>query len=270
MARVIVVGSINVDRVTHLDRLPAPGETVLSITTLVRPGGKGANQAAAAASLGADVSLVGRVGADDCGARYRRALAERGVGVSNLACDQEAPTGTAQIFVDRLGENMIVVDPGANGRMSPADVDAAHIGAGDIVLLQLEIPMATVEYAIDEAFSFGATVVLNASPYSRMEPKTLSKCSIVVVNEVEAAQIPGLVDREQMVVTAGGAGARWGELRMPARAARVVDTTGAGDAFAGALTAALSMGGNRMDALAAAVECAGNAVTHEGAQDWTL
>jgi ribokinase len=268
---VIVVGSLNVDRVTRVKRLPAPGETVLGGDTVLRPGGKGANQAVAAAEWGAHVKLIGRVGADQVGRLYLEGLAARNVDVDGIVVDSLAPTGSAHILVDDRAENLIVVEPGANARLTPDDIRRNTIGPDDVLLLQLEIPVDTAECAVEAAQLAGATVVLNLSPFAHLEQKTIDRCSVIIVNATEAEQLANYaVDDDQLVITMGANGARWGDMSLPAALTKVVDTTGAGDAFAGVLAAAIAAGRPRREALSAAITFAGHAVARVGAQDWTF
>ncbi|MFO7545399.1 MAG: ribokinase [Trueperaceae bacterium] len=184
--RVTVVGSANVDLVVRVPRHPAPGETVLGSAYQRHPGGKGANQAVAAARLGAEVRFVGRVGDDEFGARLRAALEADGIDTSALRQDP-APTGVAFIQVDEQGENAIVVAPGANHALTPADVDPASIEGADVVLLQLEIPLATVVEAARVARAAGAQVVLNAAPIAALPGAVWDFVDVLLVNESEAA-----------------------------------------------------------------------------------
>ncbi|TNC30019.1 PfkB family carbohydrate kinase [Mumia zhuanghuii] len=266
--RVVVVGSLNVDLVTTVPRHPAPGETVLGADLVRLRGGKGANQALAARRAGAAVAIVGRIGDDADGDAYRAAMADAGVDVTCLVTTPGVPTGTALIVVDREGENAIVVAPGANARLDATDVHAAGglIEAADVVLVQLEIGDEAVRAAADIAERAGTRLVLNASPVRDLPPALLRTADPVVVNEPEAAAY-GLTGGEQSVcITLGGRGATWGGTTAAAPHVTPVDTTGAGDAFAGALAAALATGGSAVDALDAAVAAGAEATTWPGAQ----
>lgn len=263
-ARVAVVGSLNVDLVTEVRRHPSPGETVLGGDLRRARGGKGANQAIGAVRAGASVALVGRVGDDADGRAYRDALAAAGVDVTHLRTTPDVATGTALIVVDGQGENTIVVAPGANARLTAADVrDAAGaIREADVVLVQLEIGQDAVDAVSEVAGEAGTRLVLNASPVRPLPPSLLALADPLVVNEHEAREY----DAVSLCVTLGSAGARWGEdSAMPPRV-EVVDTTGAGDAFAGALAAALAAGEGRAGALGAAVAAGAEATTWLGAQ----
>ncbi|ANJ28495.1 PfkB family carbohydrate kinase [Agromyces aureus] len=264
-ARVVVVGSINVDSVVRVETHPAPGETVLGLGVELLPGGKGANLAAGAAAAGADVLLIGRVGDDDLGRRYVERLAEHGVDVSAVAVDGGQPTGQAFITVAGSGENSIIVIAGANAGLAP---DAAARAIPDdtaIVVSQLELEPAVAEAVLRRGRALGALTVLNASPVSPAASALLELADVVIVNEHEWAALGSPSDA---CVTLGAAGARWGDADAAPGPVDVVDTTGAGDAFAGALVAALAAGAARADALAAAVEAGARATTWAGAQPW--
>ena len=190
---VLVVGSLNVDLVMRVARLPHPGETVPGAAFEVVAGGKGANQAAAAARLGAAVRMIGRVGADSFGERVRAALATEGVEVTDVRIDCEVPTGTAHVVVDASGQNAIVVASGANARVAVADAigpTAAWNGAA-LVVLQLEIPLVTVAATVANAVARGVPVLLNAAPAQRVPADLLRAVQWLIVNEVEAAQLIG-------------------------------------------------------------------------------
>ena len=262
MGRVIVLGSLNVDLVTRVERHPTPGETVLGDGLDRLAGGKGANQAVAAAAAGASVIMVGAVGDDEGGTTYRARLEGLGIDVSRVDVHATEPTGTALIVVSTDGENSIVVVPGANATLTWHDID---LGPGDVLLTQLEIPLSTVEAGVRAAATAGARVVLNVAPYADLPADLLDLVDPVVANEHEASQLA--CQPRSLLVTLGAAGARWGSLTVPAaRVDDIVDTTGAGDAFCGALAAALAAGQDEESALRAAVEAGGVAVRHQGAQ----
>lgn len=271
--RVVVVGSLNVDLVTHVERHPQPGETLLGSDLERVAGGKGANQAVAAAGAGGDVVMVGHVGADESGAAYRERLRARGIDVSRLGTDSARPTGHALIVVSADGENTIVVAPGANASADwPATLEAAlaDLAPEDVVLLTLEIPFDTVAAAARGARERCSRVVVNMAPYADLPADVVALADPVVVNEHEGALLAraGLMPTS-LLTTLGAAGARWDdETRSgPAvPAGEVRDTTGAGDAFCGALCAALANGLDRTAALDAALAAGARAVRHEGAQ----
>jgi ribokinase len=277
MGAVWVLGSLNVDIVARVDRFPDPGETVPGQDLLRLPGGKGANQAVAAAVAGATVHLIGRVGDDAAGASYRAALSDRGIDVAGVLPEPACTTGHALILLDRHGENCIVVVGGANDRLGPPDLARLQPAPGDVVLLQWEVPTAVVAAAAGIASSAGATVVVNPSPFRQEGAAALlADCDVIVVNEHEAGMLrsAGLAPRS-VIVTSGPDGARWLEDGRPdvigvARDVPVIDTTGAGDAFAGALAAALARGENRAKALDDALAAGAAAVGWLGAQGWAF
>jgi ribokinase len=271
--RVVVVGSLNVDVVATVKRHPRSGETVVGSSLRRLPGGKGANQAVAAAEAGATVALVGCVGDDADGAANVAGLRARGVDTSGVRT-VPGPTGTALIVVDRAGENTIVVVPAANAELRAADLADVDLGPADVVLLQLEIPLPVVMAAIRVAGDAGARVVLNLAPFRELAPGLLDACDPVVANENEAYE---LVHRPRsFLITLGPHGAHWERppdqpIDVRAPHVEVVDTTGAGDTFAGTLAAAFALGASRLEAMTAAVAAAARSVTRPGAQgDWTL
>jgi ribokinase len=273
---IALVGSINLDMVVGVDRHPVPGETVVGGDRRELPGGKGANQAVAAARLGATVRFVGRVGDDDAGRRLRDGLAAEQVDVVHVLVDPEAPTGMALIAVDGAGENTIVVSPGANARVSAADVEAASdvLAAGAVTLVQHEVPEAAVAAAIAGA---GGAVVLNPAPARPI----VAPVDVLVPNRAELEALAGragdpvelargLDAARAVVVTLGAEGAVVVEgarvERVPAPTVDAVDTTGAGDAFCGALAQALDSGADLVEAARWAARAAAASVTRPGAQ----
>ena len=289
MADVFVMGSINQDFVLKVERRPKPGETVTDAVLSTHNGGKGANQAAAAALLGASVAFLGRVGDDGFGGPLVRALEEKGVETSLI---EEAPgssTGTAFITVTGDGENAITVAPGANRRLTPEDVDAARgaIGEAAVLVAQMEVPRETVTRAGEVAGEVGTRVILNLAPPFEVPRAVLEGIDVLVVNEHEAAFLlgegvegvegalaaaPRLVSLgpASAVVTVGADGAVFAEGQsaghVTAPEAEVVDTTGAGDAFVGALAVRVSRGDSLEEAAAYAARAGAAAVTREGAQ----
>jgi ribokinase len=282
---IAVVGSVNLDIVVPVERHPAPGETVLGGDRVDLPGGKGANQAVAAARLGRDVAFVGRVGADAAGRRLRGALEEAGVELRHLREDAEAPSGVALIAVTSSGENTIIVSPGANGRVGPQDVEAARelLANAPVTLLQLEIPEAAIASAVRAA---RGTVVLNPAPARAVDHEVLAEVDVLVPNRTELGLLAGadapsdareavalartLRGPRSLVVTLGSEGAVVVEGdrvdRVSAPPMKAVDTTGAGDAFCGALADALAGGAALVDAARWAVAAAAISVTMLGAQ----
>ena len=287
---VTVVGSLNEDVVATVERLPQRGETVIASAVSTVPGGKGANQAAAAATLGARVHMVGRVGDDDSGRRMLDALTLTGVDVGHVLPSAAVPTGTATIPVERgSGENLILVVPGANSTLLAEDVDLACVRDADVVLLQLEVPMGTVLAA---ALRAGGRVVLNPAPAQALPDLLLQSVDVIVPNEHELVQVSGapagggslskLVVHAQalrarcregatVVVTLGARGALVVSANSPALVqgpppVEAVDATGAGDCFCGALSASLAGGAEILDAVRWAVAAASVSTTGSGAR----
>ncbi|AKT52752.1 hypothetical protein ADJ73_10370 [Arsenicicoccus sp. oral taxon 190] len=289
--RVVVLGSLNADVFARVERHPRPGETVIGAGGETRAGGKGANQAVAAALCGADVSMVGAVGSDPYAAVALSGLERAGVDVSGVR-RVAGPSGLAVITVSDDGENSIIVIPGANGQVS--DPELAHLStlsAADLLILQGEVPVEVVGAAARAATDAGARVIVNLAPVVDLAPEVLRLADPLVVNEHEGAGaleilgtsgrsaggatglVQGLRDTgiRSVVMTLGGAGAvvadSEGVTTMPGRRVAVVDTTGAGDAFVGALAAALASRIGLREAAQMANLFASEAVQHEGAQD---
>lgn len=274
---IAVVGSVNRDLVLHVGHHPVPGQTVLGLGHETMPGGKGANQAVAAARLGGDVAFVGRVGADDAGQTLIEEFLHEGVDTAHLVIDADAPTGLAVITVDDTGENTIIVSSGANGRVSPDDVNgaAALLMAATVTLLQLEIPIPTVVAA---ARSSEGIVVLNAAPAADLPDALLDAVDVLVVNSGELEALTGSDDPISArslpvpvtVVTLGAAGARvirsGSDLAVESPRVSVVDTTGAGDTFCGALAVGLDEGSSLEAAVRRAVVAGALSVTAVGAR----
>ncbi len=271
---IVVVGSVNLDIVAEVDRPPRPGETVLARAHTTVHGGKGANQAVAAARLGADVYVVGCVGRDAHGDELRRGLAEEGIDVTFLATS-DSPTGMASITVDPSGENTIVVGTGANDDVDlPPDV-LALLARADVVLSQLEIPISVVA---DAAAATRGVFILNAAPAADLPDSLRRSIDVLVANEHEITAIAGAPDPDTIrglgiatvVVTLGSRGAEvvtTGDTAfVPAPDVPVRDTTGAGDAFCGALARGLDTGLDVFDAAAAAVVAGSLATTMVGAR----
>ena len=271
MGRVAVLGSLNVDLVTRVERHPLPGETLLGQAGGRFAGGKGGNQAAAAARAGADVRMLARVGADEAGTAYLERLAGLGVDVSAVSTSAGAATGTALITVDETGENSIIVVAGANAEADASLVAAAAgLGPGDVLLCSLEVDLGTVADAARAAHAAGARVVVNLAPYAALPPDVVALADPVVVNESEMRALAdsGLLP-ESLLVTFGPAGARWGTDGVdgiPVAPGEIADTVGAGDAFCGALAAALADGADNGTALEAANRAGADAVRWAGAQ----
>lgn len=286
MAGVFVVGSINQDFVLKVERRPEPGETVTGAELALFPGGKGANQAIAAARLGAEVAMLGRVGEDPFGEKLVENLRDNGVDTSRVEAVTDAPTGSAFITVTPDGENAIVVSPGANRRFGPDEVGAASEDLRKVRLLvaQLEVSLDAVETAARIVTGNGVRFLLNLAPPRKVPGELLRLSDPLVVNEHEAAfllwedtrapeEYAGrLLDLgpPSVVVTLGAAGAilatAESSRHFPAPEVEVVDTTGAGDAFMGALAAKLAEGALLEEAVPYAVLAGAVAVTREGAQ----
>ncbi len=287
--RIVVVGSSNTDMVIKSDKIPAPGETVLGGDFVMAAGGKGANQAVAAARLGAEVVLVARVGRDLFGNQAIENFKAEGIQTDFVTQDDGTPSGVALILVDAAGENLISVAPGANAKLEPRDVVQASdvIASADAVLLQLEVPLAAVEQAARIAESAQVPVILNPAPAQQLPDSLLSRVSILTPNETEAELLTGVrVSDEDSAQRAGrqllGAGIRAvlvtrgarGVLivtpaetkTMPAMRIKPVDTTAAGDAFNGALAVALGEGQELEAAVRFASAAGALAATRLGAQ----
>lgn len=266
--RITVVGSVNMDLVVAVPRHPLPGETLLGSDYATHPGGKGANQAVAAARLGGEVRFVGRVGRDTFGAELRSALEHDRVSTEELR-ESPGPSGVAFIQVDQRGQNSIVVSPGANFALESSDLTPGAFKGSAALLLQLEVPLPVVGAAARRAKAAGALVILNLAPAQKLSAEQLRDVTHLLVNETEAAVLLGGSEAQvvskplqaaeeltalvpQAVITLGGAGAAWAVRRehgmRPASgleaafAVKVVDTTGAGDCFAGALAVYLGEG----------------------------
>jgi ribokinase len=281
---VAVVGSLNLDLVVRVARLPGPGETVSGDDVFRNPGGKGANQAVAAARLGRRVAMVGRVGDDAAGRELLGSLEADAVDTSRVRVVAGVPSGIALITVSEDGENQIVVSPGANARLTPDDVGqaGAALGAATVTLLQLEVPLEAVAAAARAA---GGTVVLNPAPVRDLPEELVADVDVLVPNRVELAQLaggaePGTVAEatrlagrlpaRAVVVTLGADGCLvivgGDTVHVPAVPVRAVDTTAAGDAFCGGLADALAGGATLEDAARRAVRVAAAACLRPGAQ----
>jgi ribokinase len=287
-ASVVVVGSANVDLVVQAPRHPEPGETLIGTGFATHPGGKGANQAVAVGRAGSSVSMIGRVGPDSGAALLRETLTDAHVDITAIGTCKHDPTGTALITVSSVGENTIVVVPGANSMLRPVHIeDAANtgvFGAAKVVLCQLEIPLDCVVAAFTAARSVGARTILNAAPAQVLTNQVLDLVDVLVVNETELAVAGGsaLTDPAQwhplgsvstIVLTLGDRGVVFGTPgtgegsgSLAGYKVNVVDTTAAGDTFCGYLAAGLALGQSVGDACAVANAAAALACTKAGAQ----
>jgi ribokinase len=275
MSTVVVLGSINMDLVVRVHELPRPGDTVLGDRLLTIPGGKGANQAVAAARLGAAVRMIGRVGADSFGPSLIAGLRDDGIDTAGVVVDESEPSGAALIVVDASGENVIAVAPGANSKAGGDDVTRMRsvLGAGDVVVMQLEIPLETVLSAIDVAHAAGARVVLNAAPSGVLAGGHMPHVDVLIVNEGEAAELGGESLRRAvaaLVVTLGASGSvvyeEDRETRIEPHRVEAVDATAAGDAMVGAVAFALARGSSVVDAVGLGNAAGAAAVTRMGAR----
>jgi ribokinase len=288
MPRIFVAGSLNMDLVARAPRLPRSGETVPGQDFAIFPGGKGANQAIAAARLGATTSMIGRVGADEFGERLLAFLASNGVDVSHVATS-DVSTGVALIVVSSEGENAIVVIPGANGLLAIDDLDAVPVAARDVVVCQFETPLEATEAFLSRCKGLGARTILNPAPAQKCPPRLLALADLLVLNETELAFFlddPSLdissteravaaasrlrTHPDQVVVTTLGArgcvavsGAD--VVTVPGLRVNVVDTTGAGDSFIGATAARLAAGDELKTAISYANAAAALTVQRQGA-----
>jgi ribokinase len=289
MADIVVIGSLNMDLVVKAPRMPLGGETLPGRDFQMIPGGKGANQAAAAARLGAQVAMVGRVGGDAFGPQLIENLRCQGVDTGHIRIDDEAATGIAMIIIDDTGQNSIVVSPGANGRVNEQDVDRVEgvLSQAKMLLLQFEVPLGTVEYAIQMAARHQVKVILNPAPARPALPGLIEKVDNQVPNQFEASTLTGMETKDVpsaegaarklleygvpvVIITLGERGAlmasEQGMAHVPARSVHAVDTTAAGDAFIGGLAVAL-VKGFPLDEAVPYASCAGAlAVTKFGAQ----
>lgn len=281
MTRIVVAGSANMDLVGLAERLPLPGETVLGDDFVMTPGGKGANQAIAAARAGGECALLGAIGSDAFGVTIKARLNASGVDTAGLRTSYGS-SGVAVIMVDRAGENSILVSPGANSTFAGLSAaEEAVIAGSDVLLCQLEIPVETVIAAARAARAGGTRFILNAAPARSLPQELLDLIDLLVVNEGEAATITGSADPDlptlldlvpRVVLTLGGNGSWYADRdgrdeRIPACAVDVVDTTAAGDAFTGALAVAWGEGREIVEAVRWANAAGAACVTKVGASN---
>lgn len=284
-----VIGSLNMDLVVRTPRAPKAGETLAGTDFHLIPGGKGANQAVAAARAGAEVRMVGCIGADAFGPLMLESLTAAGVNVSGVSRLIEAATGTATIIVEDDGQNRIIAVPGANGKVSPEVIDHQWpaIQQSDLILLQHEIPLASVHAVIERAYAAGIRVLLNPSPFYPIPADILAKVNTLIVNEGEAEALTGVtvsniktarsaaasltgMGVQSVILTLGSNGVllhtATEELFQPAFQVEAVDTTAAGDTFTGSYAASILHGLQPQEALHFASAASALAVTRLGAQ----
>ncbi|MDA2938432.1 ribokinase [Acidobacteria bacterium AH-259-A15] len=288
-SRIVVVGSSNTDMIIQVEHIPKPGETIIGGVFSIAAGGKGANQAVGAARAGGNVTLVARVGDDMFGKQAINGFVKDNIDVGHVKKDSDAPSGVALIFVDEEGENSIAVASGANANVSPADVQAARdsIASADILLMQLETPLETIQAAASIASESGVRVILNPAPAQPLSDGILRQVSVLTPNESEAELLTGItVENETDAETAANAlfdkGVKTVLITLGSKGAFVfdsdcrdlvpgfeveaVDSTAAGDVFNGALAVALAEGKPLKDAVAFANAAGALSVTRLGAQ----
>jgi ribokinase len=287
--KIYVIGSSNTDMVIKSEKLPAPGETVIGGTFLMNAGGKGANQAVAVAKLGAEVVFVSKVGNDIFGKQAFQGFHNLGINTDFVFIDSENPSGIALILVDGHGENSISVASGANANLQISEVQEAinQVQKGDIVLLQLEIPLTTVTEAIKKCAEKGAKVILNPAPAQKLDESVFEFISLITPNETEAELLTGIkvIDLPsaelaakafhskgipEAIITLGSKGAFFSnetkQVLIPSPKVEAIDSTAAGDVFNGALCVAISEGQAIEDAIVFACKAASISVTRMGAQ----
>jgi len=287
MANILVVGSMNVDIVTQVDRHPVPGETIQGLQTGFFIGGKGANQAVAAARSGASVAMAGGIGSDSFGRDIRKNLAEERIDLGFVA-KKPATTGIALITIDKAGENNIVLSAGANGMYGEEDVDELNLSGYDAILLQNEISQAANRRVLDRAAEAGIPVFMNPAPIAGFDRTRLSKIRYLILNETEAEELSGVgIDGigkarqagkqmleagiPHLIITLGSQGSLYmdqagTEIEMPAFSVHAVDTTAAGDTFIGAFAAKYLAGAGLRESLRYATAASALAVSAAGAQ----
>ena len=287
--KIVVIGSTNMDMVVKAAHLPAPGETILGGQFFMNSGGKGANQAVAVARLGGNISFITKIGDDIFGKQSAELFDKEGIDTSHILIDDIAPSGVALINVDAEGENSIVVASGANAKLSPGDVGSAleELGEVDIILIQLETPIETVNFAANYARQKGILLILNPAPASTLPAGLIKNIGIITPNEKEAEMLTGIKVEDadsaakaanvlhnqgvdKVIITLGSKGAfvsaDGATALIPSIKVEAVDTTAAGDTFNGALAVALSEGQDIIDAIKFACQASSISVTRLGAQ----
>ena len=289
MKKIIVIGSSNTDMVIKSSKLPAPGETILGGNFLMNPGGKGANQAVAAVRLGGDTTFITKTGNDIFGKQAVQQFEKEGIHSEYIATDPDNPSGVALIMVDDHGENCISVALGSNGTLNPMDIYKAEkqIKSSELVLMQLEIPLSTVEYVAGIDSAAGVKVVLNPAPAQELSAELLKSLYLLTPNESEAEILSGVEVKDEasagkaaniikskgvknVIITMGASGSFVStdseERMVSAPTVQAIDTTAAGDTFNGALVAALAENKSIIDAVKFANKAASMSVTKMGAQ----
>ncbi|MEI7472352.1 MAG: ribokinase [Chitinophagaceae bacterium] len=286
--KIVVVGSANTDMVVMSKSLPVPGETIMGGQFFMNAGGKGANQAVAAARLGGAVTLIAKVGNDIFGKQTLESLHKENINTDFVFIDDQTPSGTALIMVNEHGENCIVVAPGANANLLPADIlTIQNINEAEIILMQLEIPMSTIEAVAKEAKNNNQKVIINPAPAQALSDELLNGLFLVTPNETEASLLTGIKVEDyntaaqaaavflkqgvqNVIITMG----KWGayfqnadlNFKIPAPVVKAVDTTAAGDTFSGAIAVAINEKMSWENAIRFAIEAASISVTRKGAQ----
>jgi len=286
--KIMVIGSANTDMVVKAGKLPLPGETVLGGNFFMNAGGKGANQAVAAARLGGNVTLVTKVGNDIFGKQTVEGLKKDAINTDYVFIDEKNPSGTALIILNQEGENCIVVAPGANANLLALDIEKVNnVSNAEIILMQLEIPMETIAFVAKKAKVNNQKVIINPAPAQSLSDELLNGLFLITPNETEATLLTGItvIDEEtasqaakvfldkgveNVIITLGKEGAYFEnatlKLKIPAPVVKALDTTAAGDTFSGALTVALTEKMDWAQAISFAIKAASISVTRLGAQ----
>jgi ribokinase len=287
-SKIIVIGSANTDMVVKAAKLPLPGETVMGGKFFMNAGGKGANQAVAAARLGGNVTLVTKVGNDIFGKQTVEGLQKDHINTDYIFIDDEAPSGTALIILNQEGENSIVVAPGANANLLPSDIEKVEeVSDAEIILMQLEIPLETIEFVAKKAKANNQKIIINPAPAQSLSDELLNGLFLITPNETEANLLTGItvIDEEtasqaakiflnkgveNVIITLGKEGAYFEnatlKLKIPAPIVKALDTTAAGDTFSGAIAVALVEQMDWAQAISFAIQAASVSVTRLGAQ----
>ncbi|WP_339226879.1 ribokinase [Oceanobacillus sp. FSL K6-2867] len=269
--KITIVGSINMDLMTSVPRIPEQGETLLANSFIVKPGGKGANQAVAAARLGADVTMIGKVGSDSFGIELREQLEKEGIDIQHVEVEHATSTGIANIILYE-NDNRIMVVPGANEYVTPKYVEQnkSQLLHSDLVLMQLEIPIETIVWCANFCFENNIPIIINPAPALDLPEEIWRKCKYITPNEEEAIKLFGTnIDdyEDSLITTLGSRGARYKDNIVPSFPTNVVDTTGVGDTFNGALATYIASGLDINDAILKANIAASLAIEKAGAQE---